>query len=223
MSASVNPDIVTDGLVLCLDAANPDSYPGSGSTWYDLSGNNNHSTLSGPSFGSDQYAKYMHFAGADYADCGMNNFQPTEFTISTWVNSLFTNSTIILGKGNINSVEEWGLGFGYTSRLVSRMRYYADQILYEYSSLTSQPHMLTVTAKNTLFHRLYIDSVLVDQDVNVGSIGYDESKPIYLGRWNNYNPAGKSFYLYNAGLYNRALEVDEIENNYNALKGRYGL
>ena len=39
------PKIVTDGLVLALDAANPKSYPGSGTTWYDLSGNGNHATL----------------------------------------------------------------------------------------------------------------------------------------------------------------------------------
>ena len=38
MGINYSPKIVTDGLVLCLDAANPLSYPGSGSTWNDLSG-----------------------------------------------------------------------------------------------------------------------------------------------------------------------------------------
>ena len=40
-----SPKIVTDGLVLCLDAANVKSYPGSGDTWYDLSGNGYDGTL----------------------------------------------------------------------------------------------------------------------------------------------------------------------------------
>ena len=39
------PKIVTDGLTVLLDSRSPRSYPGSGTTWYDLSGNNNHGTL----------------------------------------------------------------------------------------------------------------------------------------------------------------------------------
>jgi hypothetical protein len=47
MGTSYNANIVTDGLVLCLDAANPRSYPGSGTTWYDLSGNNRNASKYG--------------------------------------------------------------------------------------------------------------------------------------------------------------------------------
>ena len=46
MALAHSPKIVTDGLVLCLDAGNPKSYPGSGTTWYDLSGNGNNGTNS---------------------------------------------------------------------------------------------------------------------------------------------------------------------------------
>ena len=45
MAITRGPNIVRDGLVLCLDAKDPNSYPGSGSTWYDLSGNNFDYTL----------------------------------------------------------------------------------------------------------------------------------------------------------------------------------
>ena len=45
MALRHSPKIVTDGLVLALDAANTRSYPGSGSTWFDLSGNNHNATL----------------------------------------------------------------------------------------------------------------------------------------------------------------------------------
>ena len=55
MATNYNPTIVTDGLKVCFDAANPKSYPGSGTTWYDLSGNDNHGTLlNEPSFSSDK-------------------------------------------------------------------------------------------------------------------------------------------------------------------------
>jgi hypothetical protein len=39
MSFFHSPNIVTNGLVMAVDAANPKSYPGSGTTWYDISGN----------------------------------------------------------------------------------------------------------------------------------------------------------------------------------------
>ena len=53
MALAHSPKIVTDGLVLCLDAANPKSYPGSGTTWTDLSGNGNNGTLvNGASYNS---------------------------------------------------------------------------------------------------------------------------------------------------------------------------
>ena len=45
MAFHYSPRVVTNGLVLALDAANPNSYPGSGTTWYDLSGNNLHMSL----------------------------------------------------------------------------------------------------------------------------------------------------------------------------------
>ena len=45
MAFSHSPSIVTSGLQLCLDASNPLSYPGSGNTWYDISGNGNNANL----------------------------------------------------------------------------------------------------------------------------------------------------------------------------------
>ena len=54
------PKIVTDGLVLCLDAAIGKSYPGSGTTWYDLSGNgNNVSLINGPVFNTNNKGSFV--------------------------------------------------------------------------------------------------------------------------------------------------------------------
>ena len=62
MSATINPDIVTDGLILCLDAGNSRSYPGSGNTWYDLSGQNAHcDSVGSPTFINNGSASYWQF------------------------------------------------------------------------------------------------------------------------------------------------------------------
>ena len=52
MSLHHYPKIVTNGLVLCLDAANPSSYPGTGTTWNDLIGNTNSTLVNGPTYSS---------------------------------------------------------------------------------------------------------------------------------------------------------------------------
>jgi len=65
MGCSSGPDIVEDGLVLCLDAGSKRSYPGTGTTWYDTSGNDNHFTLyNTPTFSSDN-GGCISFNGTD--------------------------------------------------------------------------------------------------------------------------------------------------------------
>ena len=85
-----NPKIVTDGLVLCLDAANPKSYPGSGTTWYDLSGNGNHGTLiNGPTYNSDNKGSIVFDGIDDYVSFTnpLNQSQLNQaWTIQGWIN-----------------------------------------------------------------------------------------------------------------------------------------
>ena len=71
MSISGGPDIVENGLVLHLDAADTNSYPGSGTLWTDLSGNGNNGTLTnGPAYSSNNKG-YFSFDGTDdYVDTG---------------------------------------------------------------------------------------------------------------------------------------------------------
>lgn len=73
MALAHNPKIVTDGLVLCLDAANPKSYPGSGTVWSDLSGNGNNGTLvNGVGYNSNN-GGYLTFDGSNDGG-GSGNF-----------------------------------------------------------------------------------------------------------------------------------------------------
>ena len=77
-----------DGLVLCLDAANTRSYPGSGTTWADLSGNGNSGTLTnGPTYSSAN-GGFLSFDGTnDYVDLGQSNkFASTNLTLDVWLN-----------------------------------------------------------------------------------------------------------------------------------------
>ena len=88
MALSHSPSIVTDGLVLCLDAGNPKSYPGSGTTWTDLSGNGNNGTLvNGVGYDSDNGGSLSFDGVNDYVTLGtpalMNGVQ-VPLTICLW-------------------------------------------------------------------------------------------------------------------------------------------
>jgi hypothetical protein len=88
MAFNYSPKIVTDGLVLYLDAANPKSYPGTGTAWNDISrGGNNGTLVNGPTFDSTNGGSIVFDGVNDY---GINNTPnlPTgniTATICAWV------------------------------------------------------------------------------------------------------------------------------------------
>ena len=89
MSVIGGPNIVEDGLVLSLDAANTKSYPGSGTVWSDLSGNSNNGTLTnGPTFDSGNKGSIVFDGIDDSISVGHTALlNPTlNMTISVWVN-----------------------------------------------------------------------------------------------------------------------------------------
>jgi len=98
MGSNYNPRIITDGLVLCLDAANPRSYPGSGTSWNDLSGNGNHATLlNGPVHNQQGY---LVFDGIDDGFTANMNCNKQFYSLDWWIYPLTRinyNQNILFG------------------------------------------------------------------------------------------------------------------------------
>lgn len=111
MALGHNPTIVTSDLVLCLDAANPRSYPGSGSIWYDISGNGNNFTLyNAPTFSNGA----LSFDGVNEYAASTNNINLTSYTSITaevWFKASTTgDSMVIEHTSNWNTqTGGWGL------------------------------------------------------------------------------------------------------------------
>ncbi len=107
MGCSSGPDIVEDGLVLYVDAASKRSYPGTGTTWSDLTSNNFHGTLvNEPMFVSDGPISYFLFDGSDER-VDFDYLQPayqttTDFTwcVWLWYNGYAGNDIIIGNRRN---------------------------------------------------------------------------------------------------------------------------
>jgi hypothetical protein len=238
--------IVKDGLVLDLDAAKKESYPGSGTRWNDISGLQNNGTLTnGPTFNSNNGGSIM-FDGIDDFVSGSDvpfRFGNT-FSISIWFywDGLDKTNMNLLGKRNgpsgnynqyvffINNGSPYAGGTGKTIGFFARedgSTSSSDTVL-PYTFPSAGIYNISVTMNATL-QSLYVNGALSGStstnytsktfnisgvDLLVGSSRNDAGTGI-LSPFNNK--------IYNVQIYNRALSAAEITQNYNALKGRYGL
>lgn len=118
MTTNYGPYIPRNGLVLCVDPANPRSYPGSGSTLFDLSGNGFHGTITGAAWSSSNSGVFQ-FTGSsatriDIPSVGINTGTYTVIVASRYTDNTFGGRTLSVSSGN------WLLGHhdpgGYCNR-----------------------------------------------------------------------------------------------------------
>ena len=99
MSVIWGPEIVKSGLVLYLDAGNQNSYPGTGTTWTDISRNNNNGTLTnGPTFNSENGGSIVFDGTNDYVSTALTS--TNSFTWNVW----YKTNTVSNGFRNIISI-----------------------------------------------------------------------------------------------------------------------
>ena len=223
-------NIVTDGLVLYLDAANTKSYPGSGTAWSDLSRSGNNGVLTnGPTFNSGNGGSIVFDGTNDYAQTTSNPIaNDSSFTLETWVNfTNFNNSLFrpIIDCGNL------GVGsLGYClAKNTSNNLYLAINTGFVGISNTITNNIwyhIVATASKTANYTMsiYLNSVLGTVNASaITSVLTNSQTSIRL--MSNY----VGTVLYSQGnigitrIYNKALTPQEIQQNYNATKSRYGL
>jgi hypothetical protein len=231
MGVYTRPSIVTNGLVLNLDAANIKSYPGSGTTWTDLSGNGNNGTLtpgvSGLTFSRDGGGSLVFDGTNDYVSIPSFNFGSNAFTISYWLYKLDRTYKYIqdLGGNNTGAIS---LGPGTGGQLTANASinvYGGSKILSIGTELGSswypinQFFEITIT-RNGSVSLLYLNGSLIYTDTALGNFGGISTSKIgdYGGGGLNFN--GR---ISNTKFYNRVLSSTEVQQNYNALKSRFNL
>ena len=218
--------LVTDGLILHLDAARKPSYPGSGDVCYDLSGNGNHGTLiNGTSFDKNKNNGTFEFDGSnDYID--IPHFDVTEnITVDVWFKK--TSGTSWQGwVGNWNGIgagDSWLLTQDSSNRPAFYTRSAADSprpTLIHSTTILSDVWYNYVGVVEGTDQFLYKNGVLVNSNTS-NEIGfYQNSNNIWVGKFYSFEFNGD---LPATKVYNRALSAEEVLQNYNALKGRFGL
>jgi len=232
MAINYNPSIVTSGLALVLDAANTRSYPGSGTTWNDLSGNNNNFTLvNGPAFSSSR----IYFDGVD--DYASSSYAPVftgDFSISFWVNFTTYNTyqNIISSANNTGAAYGFWVEFGTTRGFVlasgtvgSGALILEDNVVNMQSLATNAWHYVSITrsGNNTNNLKVYVNNVLIGQNTYTATIGVATQNLMIAKYSYDYSSLLFKGYLANLVMQTSALTADQILQNYNALRGRFGL
>lgn len=238
MSTIGGPDIVNSGLVLSLDAANPLSYPGSGTAWSDLSGNGNTGTLiNGSTFNSGNSGSIVFDGVDDYVNCGNSTSLSiiNEVTLICWFKINQFPSSI----GNPNFIDKWdwpnssrvyalGTEGGVFTSMISRDGSFTNRI----AVFDSHP---IVIGRYYFLCMTYNGQTLVffKNGTIIGSNSYDSQYPIYssestetwVGRSRDSGQGGRWICadIASSQIYNRALSASEVLQNYNSVKSRFGL
>lgn len=231
MGIAYNPSIATNGLVLYLDAANNRSYPGTGTAWTDLCGSGKNGTLinMNESNFSPLNSGIFTFDGTNEVinfGTGATFFPMQNFTMDLWFRCDGTTPT----TGRVPGLFGWTYGL--------RVVLYSNFIVYTldngtlfeeiyspstYSFYTSLWNNVVVQANSTSM-TLYLNSNLVQTKATTwsGSTRWPGNS-VNLGRDNNdvdlYFRGAMSCFK----IYNRVLNSNEISQNFNALRGRFGI
>jgi len=221
MGTAYNANIVTDGLVLCLDAANPRSYPLSGTSWNDLSGNGNNGTLTnGPSYTSNNRGGIVLDGANDIVVMSTASSIPIEGpgTLDVWgsyaaVSSTYNLITLMLASSGIQIGMISGNG---------RVWKYGGSTLLTYTN----PTINTITNWTLSFNGanliMYINGIL-NNSTTTAANQTGSSPTIRLGSYNNVGSQPFNGTIYASKIYDRVLTASEVRQNFNATRGRYGI
>jgi len=220
MGSYGGPDIVTDGLILALDAGSARSYSGSGTAWNDLSGKGNNGTLTnGPTFDSANGGSFDLDGSDDFVAIN-NTFNQQVFSIDLWVNpgtSQVQYADII--DNNHTGSRSWALQQASNS-LNNYYFYTMGQTSSTYFITASVwSHIVITFSSSSNQKKIYRNGVLINTS-SAPTITYDGTQFLRLGKWGlggrNWNGL-----MSTAFMYSKVLTQAEVTQNYYAKKNRF--
>jgi hypothetical protein len=223
MATNYNPKIATDGLVLCLDAANPKSYPGTGTTWTDVSGNGNNGTLvNGVGYNSDNLGSLSFDQINDNVNLGNVSLSTSSLSVSAWIYDTDTSG----------SYRDFVTKAGHFKFRIDNNPEGGNLSCFVWIAGNPEPRISASWTKNVWTNvaftwntdgnfRLFTNSVLrsssttrtgtLNTTTNDFTIGSDRTSQYWKGN------------ISNVLVYNKTLTDLEVQQNFNALRGRYGI
>lgn len=235
MALNHSPSIVSDGLIFYLDAANKQSFSGSGTAWNDLTGNNNTTLVNSPTYTASN-GGYFSFNGTNQevtTTLEYTNFHTTSFTLCGWFRTSVASGRKIIGFernrtgtallaydrhiyiDNTSGKVVWGVWNG-TNNIITSTASYND----------NKWHNFAATQIMGTGIELFVDGVsqgILATTSTSSTNPYLRIAGYGISSWTGGSNGYFTGDISALSLYSRTLSTAEIQNNFNALKGRYNV
>ncbi len=229
MSFNHSPKIVTNGLVLCLDAGSPKSYGGSGTVWTDISRNGNNGTLvNGPTYSAANGGSIVFDGTNDYVSVNnigtlLSTIGLGDFCFSFWFNFTKSSRGDLFSWKTADTTDD--IGIVLDNILNTIQVYFKINGSGGYTALSipyqkNTPQQFILQRESGIL-KGFLNASLISSTSNTLDLSLHNETQIRLG--SNIDTFYMQGNMYNALIYNKALSQSEIKQNFNALKGRYGL
>jgi len=217
------PKIVTNGLVLNLDAGNQNSYPGSGTTWFDLSGSGYTHTLTNAAYTTVDGVRCFNTSSTGRVTAAGTTFTfGSSHTMIGWARALADSQVSnwrTLWRTTPDDhpilIQDWTNTIGYYDNNVANFVSYGLNL--GTLGLENKWTMYSLVASSGT------TTLYINNGSSSGSVGYTASATSHYAFGNTADGTQPFGYVSTALLYNRALTLTEIQQNFQALRGRFGI
>ena len=250
MAVSAGPDIVENGLVMCLDAGNRRSYSGTGTGWANLIGLNKNAILvNGPTFSNQNIGSISFDGSDDYVNTELLNtdLPSINCSLEIWFNSgtIINNKFTTLGGQRSSADNKTPLGLWIEARNSWPGNYSSNYgvlgitrgtVITADLAIKSPPGSIVnntwyqvCLVSSTLDTKLYINGVLISTVISSGSQDNSTVGSFGVGCFGisenllQYPSNLSNQFISIMNVYNRALSSQEISQNFNALRGRFNI
>lgn len=237
MGVNYNTSVPTDSLVFYVDAANPKSYPGSGSTWFDLIGGQNVTLQNSPIFSNNSIQFRENIAGSPRIGTATVDFgilrqsgQAASWTLETCFKYLAqtsgngnfsVNENVILGRAGCHGgIYTWATNT--IQAAIKTASCWTGAVTPSFGTLVVDSSYHAVMTYNNGVVRTYLNGQFVSTATldyaTFGTTAYGTT--LFLGGINQYT---SNVDMYFAKAYNKELSQAEVTRIFNAVRGRYGI
>lgn len=222
MGTKYNPSAVKNGLLICVDPANPFSYSGTGLTATGLVSGIGATLVSGVGYSASNNGTFVLAGGTAYINSNITSFDLTgDMSAEIWFNlsSVAGDWVRVIGKGDSTN-RSFGFWYNTGINVFLHQRYGASSTVsatYSISIQTNTWYHVIVTSSGST-HKLYLNGADVQTQTGAGPF-YSSSSTLKVGYGEIHTYHNGRIGLYR--IYNRALTAQEVLQNYNATKMRY--
>jgi len=223
MALSHNPSLVTEGLIIYLDANNTSSYAGTGTTWYDLSGNSRHASLiSSPSYEGFGTGKYLSFDGSTNYATIPYTITDNLITVGFWYYSKVFSSNASLDaliSNYTSGISGFDVRLNSSTTINLAISFSGSETGVSFGTISNNTWYFVAFTYDGATIKTYLDGVLKNSTNRVGT--RDNGTQICIGTSAFDTNRKATCGIPQVMIYNRALSDSEILQNYNATKKRY--